>query len=98
MAAAQISAMRRHRSAKLHRDPALAAHVVARLKDGWSPEQIAARGVQRVCGATRVRSVAKHNAGQIESVASTKSARAETATFGSGITSYPKTGKVLSNR
>jgi IS30 family transposase len=43
MAAAQISAMRRRRSAKLHRDPVLAAHVVARLKDGWSPEQIAGR-------------------------------------------------------
>jgi IS30 family transposase len=43
MAADQISAMRRRRSAKLHRDPALAAHVVARLKDGWSPEQIAGR-------------------------------------------------------
>ncbi|MGI8839554.1 MAG: IS30 family transposase [Caulobacteraceae bacterium] len=43
MAANQLSAMRRRRSAKLHRDPALAAHVVARLKDGWSPEQIAGR-------------------------------------------------------
>jgi IS30 family transposase len=43
MAADQISAMRRHRSAKLHRDPALAAHFIARLKDGWSPEQIAGR-------------------------------------------------------
>jgi hypothetical protein len=43
MAANQISAMRRRRSAKLHRDPVLAAHVIARLKDGWSPEQIAGR-------------------------------------------------------
>ena len=43
MAAHQISAMRRRRTAKLHRDPALAAHVIARLKDGWSPEQIAGR-------------------------------------------------------
>ena len=43
MAAHQISAMRRRRSAKLHRDPVLAAHVVARLKDGWSPGQIAGR-------------------------------------------------------
>lgn len=42
VAAHQISAMRRRRTAKLHRDPALAAHVIARLKDGWSPEQIAA--------------------------------------------------------
>jgi IS30 family transposase len=41
--AADQSAMRRRRSAKLYRDPALAAHVVARLKDGWSPEQIAGR-------------------------------------------------------
>jgi IS30 family transposase len=43
MAAHQISSMRRRRSAKLHRDPDLAAHLVARLKDGWSPEQIAGR-------------------------------------------------------
>jgi len=43
MAAHQISAMRRCRSAKLHRDPILAAYVVARLEDGLSPEQIAGR-------------------------------------------------------
>ena len=37
--------LRRNRTddGPLHRDPTLAAHVVARLKDGWSPEQIAGR-------------------------------------------------------
>ncbi len=43
MAAHQISAMRRRRSAKLLRDPALAAHVIARLKDGWSPQPATSR-------------------------------------------------------
>ena len=33
----------RVRLAKLQRDPALQEHVVARLRDGWSPQQIAGR-------------------------------------------------------
>lgn len=60
MAAQQTSAMRRRRSAKLHRDPVLAAHVVARLKDGGRPSRSPAASLwiaQRRPSATR-RSIA----------------------------------------
>jgi IS30 family transposase len=49
---------RRTRGRKLHRDTALASYVVDRLKDAWSPEQIAGRlqhdagGRRRICHET----------------------------------------------
>src|SRR5271168_2837795 len=41
--AQDATARRRRHLGKLHRDEVLAASVVARLKDAWSPEQIARR-------------------------------------------------------
>ncbi|MHB8286964.1 MAG: IS30 family transposase, partial [Caulobacteraceae bacterium] len=41
--AQELTTRRRRRIGKLHRDPALAAHVVDRLNAAWSPEQIAGR-------------------------------------------------------
>jgi len=46
------SGRRRMRGRKLYRDTELASYVVARLKDAWSPEQIAGR-LQREAGGQR---------------------------------------------
>ena len=41
--AQDLARRRRQRRRKLATDPALREHVVGRLKDGWSPQQIAGR-------------------------------------------------------
>src|SRR5690242_14366761 len=49
-----LARRRRQRRRKLAADPALREHVVGRLKDGWSPQQIAGRLKQEADGGTSV--------------------------------------------
>ena len=52
--AQDLARRRRQRRRKLATDPALREHVVGRLKDGWSPQQIAGRLKQEADGGTAV--------------------------------------------